>query len=75
MKKSSLKSLRLNKKSISSLNLQETIKGGISGYHYLCSSLDCAGTEHAPSESGSELIDCWGTTVLTYGNRTCDDSL
>ncbi|WP_430411726.1 hypothetical protein [Kordia sp.] len=46
----------------------------MSGYHYLCSSAECA-SEEAPSEGGSELIDCWGTTVLTYGNRTCDDSI
>lgn len=74
MKKRGLKNLKLNKKSISNLNLPTEIMGGISGFHYLCSSLECAGTEQAPSE-GSELIDCWGTTVLTYGNRTCDDSL
>jgi hypothetical protein len=68
MKKRSLKNLKLNKKSISSLTLSTQLKGGISGYHYLCYGPE----EETPSEEGSELIDCWGTTVLTYGNDTCD---
>lgn len=41
MNKRNLKSLALNKKSISNFNYEQTLTGGRDTFHYMCASFSC----------------------------------